>query len=331
YRLPQTDVRGLEHEMAYLGLATGSLDLIELYTTDAKLSRAAIRPLRDDLGFFPDYSAVILYRADLPERAPAAWAAIRQLEGALDEATMIRLNARADLEGVSASTVAGECLAERFVSARGDGEAFEIPADGSRAVRIARRTLEHLALVGTALSLGLAVAVPLGVFAAKFPGVGGWVMGAVGVLQTVPSLALFVFLIPVLGLGFAPAAAALFLYSLLPIVRGTHAGLTDLPASLRESAVALGLTPWVRLSRIELPLALGAIFAGIKTAAVICVGTATLGGFIAAGGYGAPIFEGLKRLDTGKVLEGAIPAAVMALAVQWAFDRLERRLRRLSG
>ncbi|MFH5804771.1 glycine betaine ABC transporter substrate-binding protein [Alienimonas sp. DA493] len=319
YRLPQTAVTGLEHEAAYSGLKSGALDVIELYTTDAKLSRASIRQLEDDRGFFPDYSAVLLYRAELADEAPAALEAIRRLEGTLDEETMIALNARVDGEGVPEPVAAGELLAERYPS-------IPVPAAPSLFERIAARTVEHLGLVVTALGCGLLAAVPLGVFAAKRPRPGAWVLGATGLLQTVPSLALFVFLIPVLGLGFAPAAVALFLYSLLPVVRGTHAGLTGIPEATRESARALGLPPAVRLWRIELPLALGSIFAGIKTAAVICVGTATLGGFIAAGGYGEPIFTGLRRDDIGPVLEGAIPAAVMALLVQFAFDRLERTL-----
>ena len=328
YRLPQTAVSKLEHEAAYSGLKSGWLDLIELYTTDAKLSRDAIRPLRDDRRFFPDYSAVVLYRAELAGRAPEALAAVRRLEGALDEETMIRLNARVDFRSVPEAVVAGELLAERFPSSVGDGLSIAIPDAPNLFQRIAARTAEHLALVVTALGFGLLTAIPLGVFAAKYPGPGAWALGVAGLLQTLPSLALFVFLIPLLGLGFAPAVVALFLYSLLPVVRGTHAGLTGIPPSIRESALALGLPPAVRLWRVELPLALGSIFAGIKTAAVICVGTATLGGFIAAGGYGEPIFTGLRRDATGPVLEGAIPAAAMALAVQFAFDRLEKRLTR---
>ena len=321
YRLPQTDVKGLEHELAFRGLAGGSLDVTDLYTTDAKLQRASIRRLDDDRGFFPDYRAVFLYRTDLADRAPAALAAVRRLGGTLDEATMIGLNARVEFGGVPEPVAAGELLAGRF-------DAVPVPSAPGLARRVAVRTAEHLELVVTALGCGLLAAIPLGVFAAKRPRWGAWILGATGLLQTLPSLALFVFLIPALGLGFAPAVVALFLYSLLPVVRGTHAGLTGIPPAIRESALALGLPAGVRLWRVELPLALGSIFAGIKTAAVICVGTATLGGFIAAGGYGEPIFTGLRRDATGPVLEGAIPAAVMALVVQLAFDRLEKRLRR---
>ena len=319
YRLPQTDALGLEHELAYRGLATGRVDVTDLYTTDAKLLGSDIVQLTDDRGFFPDYRCVIAYRADLPGRAPAALAAVLDLAGRIDEPAMIRMNARVDRDGLTERESAGEFLTATY------GAAPQPPGPG-RARRIFDRTLEHLVLVGTALGLGLLAAIPLGVFAAKCPRPGGWVLAGAGLLQTVPSLALFVFLIPLLGLGFAPAVTALFLYSLLPVVRGTHAGIAGIPASLTESAVALGLPPRTRLWRIELPLAAAAIFSGVKTAAVICVGTATLGGFIAAGGYGDPIFAGLRRADTAQVLEGAIPAAVMALLVQAGFDWLERSL-----
>ena len=321
YRLPQTDVRGLEHELAYRGLATGSLDVMEMYTTDAKLRRAGLVQLADDRGFFPDYRAVLLYRTDLAERAPAALAAILLLEGAVDEAAIIELNHAVDEGLASEAVAAGEFLAANVAD-------VTVPEASGRTARVLRRTWEHLLLVGAALSLGLLAAVPLGVLAAKFPRAGAWVLGVCGLLQTLPSLALFVFFIPVLGLGFAPAVAALFLYSLLPVVRGTHSGLTGIPASLVESGRALGLPARTRLAKIELPLAAGSIFSGVKTAAVICVGTATLGGFIAAGGYGEPIFRGLRLDRTSLVLEGAIPAAVMALIVQYGFDLLERRIAR---
>jgi osmoprotectant transport system permease protein len=135
-----------------------------------------------------------------------------------------------------------------------------------------------------------------------------------------------VFMIPLLGIGGRPAIVALFLYSLLPIVRNTYAGLNDIPSSLRESAEALGLTPFARLRLIELPMAARSILAGIKTAAVINVGTATLGALIGAGGYGQPILTGIRRDDVGMILEGAIPAAILALAVQGAFELAERFL-----
>jgi len=152
------------------------------------------------------------------------------------------------------------------------------------------------------------------------------VLGGAAIIQTVPSMALLVFMIPLLGIGFAPAAVALFLYSLLPIVRNTCSGLLDIPRPLRESALAMGLTAGARLRLIELPLATRSVLAGIKTAAVINIGTATLGALIGAGGYGQPILAGIRLNDVSLILEGAVPAATLALLVQWLFDLIERLL-----
>ena len=166
--------------------------------------------------------------------------------------------------------------------------------------------------------------VPLGIWAARSSPAASPILSTVSVIQTIPSLALLAFLIPVAGTGALPALVALFLYSLLPIVRNTYTGLTDIAPSLRESARALGLPSGARLRLIELPLASRAIFAGIKTAAVINVGTATIAAFIGAGGYGERIVTGLATVNTETILSGAIPAAALALLVQYGFDLLDR-------
>jgi osmoprotectant transport system permease protein len=203
------------------------------------------------------------------------------------------------------------------------GVEVEVQGEGL-AARIWRRTREHLFLVLVSLGAAIAVAVPLGVLAARFSRLGRVILGLAGVLQTVPSLALLVFMIPLLGIGSRPAIAALFLYSLLPIVRNTVAGLTGIPAEVRESAEALGLPRRVRLWRVELPMAAPSILAGIQTSAVINVGTATLGALIGAGGYGQPILTGIRLDDTGLILQGAVPAAVLALGVSGVFELVER-------
>lgn len=317
YRLPQRDVRGLDHDVAYRALEGGRIDATDVYTTDAQILRLDLVLLEDDRGAFPDYRAVLVHRADLARRAPEALAAMRRLEGALSAAEMTSLNARAQLRGESPPAVAAEFLRERL-GVQAAVEAETLPG------RILRRTVEHLALVAAALLAAIAVAVPLGVVAARRPGIGRTVLGAVGVVQTVPSLALLVFMIPLLGIGAAPAVAALFLYGLLPVVRNTHAGLQGIAPELRESALALGLPPMARLRLVELPLAAPAILAGVKTSAVITVGTATLGALIGAGGYGQPILTGIRLVSVPLILEGAVPAAVMALLAQGAFDLVER-------
>jgi osmoprotectant transport system permease protein len=232
---------------------------------------------------------------------------------------MVRMNAEAKIEGRSEAEVAARFLGEKL-------DIVSEPPASDALSRLLRHTGEHLVLVSLSLALAIVVALPLGVFAARRPRTGQVVLGVTGVLQTIPSLALLVFMIPLLGIGSAPAIAALFFYSLLPIVRNTCSGLRDIPGPLLESAEALGLPHRFRLLRIELPLAARSILAGIKTAAVINVGTATLGALVGAGGLGQPILTGIRRNDVGTILLGAVPAALLALLVQGLFELLERRL-----
>jgi len=317
YRLPQSEVRGIDHDLAYRGLEGGSIQAMDLYSTDAEIAYYGLRILEDDLGYFPEYRPVILYRQALARSQPDAVAAMLRLAGRLSESAMVAMNARARLDRVPETRVAADFLAEAFdLAVQADVE--------TRIERLARNTRQHLFLVVVSLLLAIVVAVPMGVAAAKGPRLGQAILGGVGVLQTIPSLALLVFMIPLLGIGAPPALAALFLYSLLPIVRNTHAGLTGIPEPIRESALALGLAPVARLRSIELPMASPAILAGIKTSAVINVGTATLGALIGAGGFGQPILTGIRLDDLGLILEGAVPAAGLALVVQGIFDGLER-------
>ena len=317
YGLHPRDVRGLDHDVAYRAVESGAIGAIVVYSTDAEIQGYHLRVLEDDRRYFPSYQALFLYRAELARRTPEAVAALRALEGKISESDMIRMNARAKLEHVSEARVAATFL-EASLGVRvttheaGFGE------------RLWDRTREHLFLVAISLLLTLIVAIPLGIFAARRPIAGQVLLGAVGVIQTIPSLALLVLMIPLLGIGSLPALAAMFLYSLLPIVRNTASGLTDIPAPLKESAAALGLPPGARLRLVELPLAARSILAGIKTSAVLNVGVATLGALIGAGGYGQPILTGIRLADTGMILEGAIPAAALALIVQGAFEVVER-------
>ncbi len=319
YALPQQDVLGVEHDLAYRGLAAGDVDLTDLYTTDAEIEYYGLRTLEDDRGYFPAYEAVVLYRAELAERQPAALREVLRLEDLIDERQMIAMNARVKIGGEQEVVVAADFLRERL--------GVEVAARAStRAERFLRHTGQHLALVGISLGAAIVVAVPLGIAAARVPGLAQPILGAVGILQTIPALAVLVFMIPLFGIGTGPAVVALFLYSLLPIVRNTHAGLVGIPLSLRESAEALGLPGGARLRLVEAPLAAPTILAGIKTAAVINVGAATLGALIGAGGYGQPILTGIRLDDVGLILEGAVPAAGLAIAVQWLFERAERAL-----
>ncbi len=318
YGLPQANVQGLDHDLAYRALVSGGIDATDLYTTDAEVKRYALLPLLDDRHFFQRYDAVLLYRADLSARAGnAAVAALERLQGQISAREMATLNARAKLDRVPEAEVARTFVKEKFGVANAS-------VQRSMAREILARTLEHLWLVAVSLFAAIALALPLGILAAKKPRFGQAVLALVGVIQTLPTLALLVFMIPLFGIGGPPAMVALFLYSLLPIVRNTHAGLNGVPGPLLESARALGLPQNSILWRVELPLASPTILAGIQSAAVINVGTATLGALIGAGGLGQPIFTGIRLDNLGLIFQGAIPASLLALAVQGLFELIER-------
>ena len=337
YGLPHTPA-GLNHDLAYQGIAAGQLDATDIYTTDAEIDLYDLTVLADDRGYFPDYAAVVVYRRDLYDRHPAARGSIARLEGLIDAAAMRRLNRRAKIDRVPGAEVAAVFLRARAGLDAGldAGAGMGEGRGGGPWAQVPRHTLRHLFLVGLSLGAAILAAIPLGIAAFWYPRFGAAILGMVAVLQTVPSLALFVFMIPALGIGWllyailAPLVAltALFLYSLLPVVRNTHAGLSGLPGDLVMAANGLGLPRAARIRLIELPLAAPMILAGIKTAAVINVGTATLGALIGAGGYGEPILTGIRLDDMEIILTGAVPAAVMALLVQGLFSAMEHGVRR---
>ncbi len=320
YRLEQQP-QVLDHSLAYRGIETGHIDVTDLYSTDPEIRYYGLRLLADDRGAFREYKAFVLCRADLATRAPQFVRELERLAGSIGNADMLEMNARVRLDGEPERAVAARFLRNRF--------GWEIDTEEpTAAVRIVgdllRATRQHLLLVFVSLLAAIVVGVPLGVYASLRPRLAQAILGAVGIIQTIPSMAVLVFMVPLLGLGWRPAAAALFLYSLLPIVRGTFNGLAEIPAHLRESAEVLGLDRWARLWLVELPMASRSILSGIKTAAVINVGTATIGGLIGAGGYGEAILSGIRRADPAQLMQGAVPAAALALILQAAFELLER-------
>jgi len=322
YRLPYATPSGLDHGLAYEAIAAGRIDVMDIYTTDAKIERYHLRVLEDDRGFFPRYDAVLFYRLDVPKRFREAWRALQGLEGKIDEQKMIRMNAAAELEGRNFAQAAGLLNGGTQESSRRNFMNVLFGPD------FWRLTGEHLLLVFVSLAASIVVGLPLGVLAAKVPRTGAVIFAIVGVVQTIPSLALLAFLIAIVGtIGIVPALIALFLYALLPIVRNTCTGLVAIPRGMRQASMALGLSTRDRMLLIELPLALPSILAGINTSAVINVGTATIAAFIGAGGYGERIASGLALNDNATLLAGAIPAAALALLIQGLFELGERRLR----
>jgi osmoprotectant transport system permease protein len=319
YGLTFASVRGIEHGLGYGALANGLIDVKEAYTTDARLAGNMFLALIDELHFFPRYQAVFLYRLDLPEKAIAA---LRTLEGQISETRMIALNSRAEAAKNYAAA------AEAFFNDDSSETAGAPKGAGQRRLLAAlpRLTAQHLTLVAISLIAAILVSIPLGIAASRPGIISEMILGIAGIIQTIPSLALLALMIPVFGIGQIPAIVALFLYSLLPIIRSTATGLMTISASLRQAATALGLRRGTRLWYVDLPIASQSILSGIKTSAVINVGTATLAGLIGGGGYGEPIQSGLQLNDTPTILLGAIPAALLALAVQAAFSGLDRLL-----
>jgi len=334
--------RGLDHGIAYEALAQKQVDVIDIYSTDAKIGQYGLRVLEDDQAYFPRYDAVLLYRLDAAQRFPAAWQALRGLEGRISAADMIAMNAAAELHGQPFATIAHDWLARHpnaIRAARTDAPARAAVAgpraaspDGSPTLwqrlfadDFWQLTRQHILLVALSVAMASALGIPLGILAAYRPALREPVMAAAGILQTIPSLALLAMLIPLLGtIGTMPALCALFVYALLPIIRNTCTGISGIPQGLKQAAQALGLRPMQRLKEIELPLAAPVILAGAKTAAVMSVGTATIAAFIGAGGYGERITTGLALNDNTLMLAGALPAAILALLTQGLFEWMER-------
>ena len=311
YGLTMRNVSGIDHALGYAALADGSIDVKDAYSTDAKIVENDLVVLEDDAHFFPQYQAVFLYRLDLD---PNALTALKRLENTLDEKRMTELNAHAERTKDYAQAAAlyfGERSSE---------------AAATRTLgKIAHWTAQHLTLVGISLSLAILIGIPLGIIASRSGPLAYLILSTAGIVQTIPALALLALLVPVPWLGISPATAivALFLYSLLPIIRNTATGLQDIPPPLREAAAALGLRSGAQLRKIFLPIASRTILAGIKTSAVINVGSATLAALIGAGGLGEPIISGLNLNDHATILLGAVPAALLAVLVQLAFGLLD--------
>lgn len=316
YGLDQTPV-GIEHGLAYQAIANGRIDITDAYSTDGDLERYHLRVLDDDRGFFPRYEALPLVRSDFPADAARV---LGQLAGRIDAARMRALNARVVVDKQTFAEVAAGFLAEEGLT--GTGAA---PGAGMRSALI-RNTLVHLRLTGIALLLAVLVGLPLGILVHRSRRTSRVVLYVAGLLQTIPSIALLALLIPVLGIGLAPAVVALFLYSLLPILRNTVTALLTVDPVLRRVAIGMGLTPVQQIRWLLLPMALPNVLAGVRTAAVISIGTATLAAFVGAGGLGQPIVTGLALNDPGLILQGAVPAALLAVLTELSFEWLERRL-----
>lgn len=333
YGLQPRDVRPLAPAVKYQALASGAVDVIDGYSTDGLLAKYDLITLVDDRHFFPPYEAAALVNDTFARAHPGAVATLMLLSDKLDEATMRQLNRRVEVDGEDVRAVASAELAALGLINAGASRAARAPSKNeegfgrylwSRRGIIAGLTARHLELVAIALLAAVIIAIPLGLILERGRTIAEPVIGGLGVLQTIPSIALLAFMIPLLGVGIVPALVALWLYALYPIARGTYSGVRDADPDAVAAAEALGTTPVQRLLWVRLPLAAPVIMAGVRTAAVITVGAATLAAFIGAGGLGEPIVAGLALADTRMILSGALPAAILALVVDALLAVVER-------
>jgi osmoprotectant transport system permease protein len=305
-----SNLQAVDHTLAYQSIAENKADLIAVYSTDDKIETLDLVLLKDDQHIFPPYKAVFLAKETFTKREPKAWAALNGLSGTINEKTMRHLNGEVDRDHRSVSTVISNYLGTET------HDSSSSPVWKS----IRRRTKEHLVLVGVALLISICVGIPLGILSYRYRALGQGVLVSSSLVQTIPSLALLCLLIPPFGIGLKPALVALCLYSLLPVIQNTVIGFQSINPQLLETARALGLSERRILLVIELPLASRSILGGLRTAAIIGIGTATLAALIGAGGYGAPIISGLATNNMPMILTGAIPCAVMALLTYGLFE-----------
>jgi osmoprotectant transport system permease protein len=336
YGLHFADVRVLGPAVKYQALAAGQVDVIDGYSTDGLIARYDLVVLDDDRHFFPPYEAAALVSPRLAEEMPRALVALGELSGLIDATRMRALNKRVEVDGTPIAVVAREALRDLGLITAPSAA----PSNGPTAARssvvsylieqratLARLTLRHIELVMLSLLIAIAIAVPLGLALERAGRGAESFIRSIGVLQTLPGIALLAFMIPLFGIGAVPALVALVLYSLYPIVRNTYTGVRNADPAAVAAAHALGMTDAQILREVRLPLAAPIIMAGVRTAAVIDVGTATLAAFIGAGGLGEPIVAGLALSDTRMILSGAIPAALLAVAVDAGLAIVERSTR----
>lgn len=306
---------GMQHALALRAIANGSIDVTDGYSTDAEIIEYDLVVLEDDRNVFPIYMAIPLIRSDLSKPIKDA---IAGAAGKIDEATMLYLNGQVVTENRSFASVADEFLASIEIDPRSEN------ISSQRGGKLLENVVRHLQLTGIALLAATVIGLLVSVAVYRVTWLSRSVVYVCGLMQTIPSIALLALMIPLLGIGMKPAIAALFLYSLLPIVRNTVISLSTTDPLLVRIAEAMGMSQVERLRYVLVPLAMPSIFAGIRTSAVICIGTATLAAFIGAGGLGDPIVTGLALDDTGLILEGAIPAALLAIVTELVFEGLER-------
>ena len=322
FGLPQSRIKSMEAGLMYPAIKKGSVDAILCYSTDGKIKGSNLRLLKDNKSFFPPYEVAYIIREKTYNKYPDLRAAVNLLENSITEDEMIELNYLVDGEKQEASTVARNFLIEKGLI---EGDLTESKMDKGflsytwqKRFYLLKIVKEHLILSFLSLAMAILLSLPLGILMTRVKNLEKFVFPVVNTIQTIPSLALLGFMIPFIGIGVVPAIIALFLYSLLPLMRNTYIGIKGIDPELIEASKSIGLTPLQILTRVEIPIALPVILAGLRTAAVLVIGMATLAALIGAGGLGDPIFRGVSTVNSYLILLGAIPSALLAIVV----DRL---------
>ena len=304
--------KGIEHAIAYRAMDEGRVDVTDAYTTDGEIERYDLHLLEDDKRFFPKYYAAPLARIDL---GPDVLAILNRAAGTIPDNAMVKLNADVIFRGLSTFEAAQKHLKTLSI----ESGAEEI----STGYEIWEKALEHLALTLTALISATIFAIVLSLTVFSITWLARPITYFAGLLQTIPSIALLALMVPIFDIGFTPAVVALFLYSLLPIIRNSITALSTIDPILLRVAEGAGFTKFGMIWHVNIPLALPAILAGIRVSAVICIGTATLAAFIGAGGLGDFIVQGLALNNMTMVLIGAGTAAGLAIVVELIFEGIE--------
>lgn len=310
-------VRGIEIPLTYEAVKNNKVDFAEAYSTEPMIKKLNFTILEDDRHFFPKYEALALFHNNFPEKARNI---LKLLSHRISNDTIMKLNSMA-VSGVGIQQIANRFLVtNNFITQKTQTKSSDFW------IRTYTRTKTHLFLTSFAVLLATLVAFPFAFFSAGNPKMSKLILGLTGIFQTIPSIALLAFMIPLFGIGHKPAIVGLFIYSLLPILRNTYTAINQIDPRLIMVAKSIGLYPLEIFFLVKFPLAFPTLLAGVRTATILNIGTATLAAFIGAGGLGEPIVTGLALNDSRLILQGAIPAAFLAIVIDGIFSLVEKLL-----
>lgn len=324
------NIVGMEAGLTYSALRDLKVDMIMSYSTDGRIAAFNFRLLEDDLNFFPPYYAAWLAKKSSLEKFPVLKNLYEDFDDLISEKDMMELNNQVDSKKMEPEVVARNFLIKKKLIKgelqKNDKRKGLLNFFIKKKKYLFKITKEHLILSFGSLLLALIISLPTGILLTRYPVISTPVFAIINTIQTIPSLALLGFLIPIMGIGKIPGIVALFLYSLLPLIRNTYAGVQAVNNNFIEASRGIGLTNWQILWKVEIPLAMPVILAGVRTASVIVIGTATLAALVGAGGLGDPIFRGVSTVNNDLIFLGAIPAALLAIITDKLLGLCEKKL-----